>query len=436
MPPRSILSYKRNKSTLVRVKAKSKKKHSFMDIPRHMRHLRRSIHRSKRHSSLKQHNPATYHSRSYRRPCASIKNAPKLDKDMLMRVCSIASPSGHETDMIRFLRHYAETHLKNIRVIVESGELYFVRMSPHKQSQTILFDAHIDQVGCRVMRIDDSGFLICRCFGINSTDMNGRVVSILTRKGVIKGVVVIMPPHLNTPNFSDDEMRIDNPAVLVDIFTTTKGESEKIVEVGDVIYLEPSPSIIRNDVIIGAGLDNHVGTYVVFELARYVNELSQKDMVNHMIIHFSCREEVGNLRYVNMLSKYPDLPRNIDLVIVVDTDIATDVPNIPINITSDSRIGNGVILSRNLVDEQIVYQFISDVARKEKIKHQTTMSDGNNGGNNLMRYTNLNVIGQSIGIPLRYMHSDVECVSLQDIACTMTLLSRIFLLWRKEHGEK
>jgi len=351
-------------------------------------------------------------------------------------VCSIASPSGHETNMIRFLRQYAEKNLKNIRVIVESGELYFVRLSSHKHPQTILFDAHIDQVGCRVMRIDDSGFLICRCFGINSTDMNGRVVSFLTRKGVIKGVVVIMPPHLNTPNFSDDEMRIDNPAVLVDIFTTSKAESEKIVEVGDVIYLEPSPSIIRDDVIIGAGLDNHVGTYVAFELARYIDRLSAKDMVNNLIIHFSCREEVGNLRYVNMLSKYPDLPRNLDLLIVVDTDIATDVPNIPINITSDSRIGRGVILSRNLVDEQVVYKFISDVARKEKIKHQTTMSDGNNSGNNLMRYTNLNVIGQSIGIPLRYMHSDVECVSLEDIACTMTLLSRIFLLWRKEHGEK
>ena len=428
MPPRrSILSYKRNKSTLVRVKTKSKKKHSFLDIPRHMRHLRRSIHRSKKHSS---------HTRSIRRPCATRRNAPQLDKEMLLKICSIASPSGHETEMIRFLRQYAEKHLKNIRVIVESGELYFVRMSPRRDAQTVFFDAHIDQVGCRVMRIDDSGFLICRCFGINSTDMNGRVVSIRTRHGVMKGVVVIMPPHLNTPNFSDDELRIDNPAVLVDIFTKSKGESEKIVEIGDVIYLEPSPSIIRNDVILGAGLDNHVGTYAVFELARYINRLSQKEMVNHFIVHFSCREEVGNLRYVNMLSKYPDLPRNLDLVIVVDTDIATDVPNIPINITSDSRIGRGVILSRNLVDEQVVYQFVSNLARKEKIEHQTTMSDGNNAGNNLMRYTNLNVIGQSIGIPLRYMHSDVECVSLQDISCTMTLLSRIFTTWRKEHGER
>ena len=49
------------------------------------------------------------------------------------------------------------------------------------------------------------------------------------------------------------------------------------------------------------------------------------------------------------------------------------------------------------------------------------MSDGN-GGNNLMFYSKLNIIGQSIGIPLRYMHSAVEVVCFDDINTTILLL--------------
>ena len=401
---------------MVRVNTQARKYRSYLATPKH---LRRSHSRNRKSSSSVRH-------------CVPKKNGPTLDKEMLLRICSIASPSGHEIQMTKFLRDYGVNHLKNLQVIIESGELYFVRLAPNaSKSQTILFDAHIDQVGCRVMRIDESGFLVCRCFGINSTDMNGRVVSIRTRKGVIKGVVVIMPPHLNTPNFSDDELRIDNPAVLVDIFTKNKRDSAKIVEIGDVIYLEPSPSIIRDDVILGAGLDNHVGTYTAFELARFVNRLPESQIRNNFIVHFSCREEVGNLRYLSMLSKHPHLPQTIDLVIVVDTDIATDVPNIPVNITSESHIGKGVIVSRNLVDEHVIYRFITDIARKNKIAYQTTMSDGNNSGNNLMLYTRTNVLGHSVGIPLRYMHSDVECVSLSDISCTLYLLASIYQAWTR-----
>ena len=52
------------------------------------------------------------------------------------------------------------------------------------------------------------------------------------------------------------------------------------------------------------------------------------------------------------------------------------------------------------------------------------MSDGN-GGNNLAYYGKLNSVGQSIGIPLRYMHSAVELVQFDDINTTITLLLEV-----------
>jgi putative aminopeptidase FrvX len=74
-----------------------------------------------------------------------------------------------------------------------------------------------------------------------------------------------------------------------------------------------------------------------------------------------------------------------------------------------------------MVDDNDVFHFISTIANENSISYQITMSDGN-GGNNLAYYGKLNSVGQSIGIPLRYMHSAVELVRLDDIDNTIDLL--------------
>jgi putative aminopeptidase FrvX len=84
-------------------------------------------------------------------------------------------------------------------------------------------------------------------------------------------------------------------------------------------------------------------------------------------------------------------------------------------------LGKGTIITRNFVDNNDIFVFLKQVANENKINYQITMSDGN-GGNNLMFYSKLNVIGQSIGIPLRYMHSSVEVVCFDDINTTILLL--------------
>ena len=117
------------------------------------------------------------------------------------------------------------------------------------------------------------------------------------------------------------------------------------------------------------------------------------------------------------------LPNKIDLIFVVDADLANDVYNLKIDDIPETRLDGGPIITRNIIDDPAVYEFIMNIIGT-KIPYQIVMSDGD-GGNNLLEYGKLTLLGQSIGIPLRYMHSSVETCSLDDIRWTIKLLYKI-----------
>ena len=331
-----------------------------------------------------------------------------IDKKLLLNLVQIPSPSGMEQLIKDFIIEYGNRHLKKTEVFVNSGEVFYVKKSGKKDSKTVLFDAHIDHISMRIMTITRDGFLICRPFGINKEDIYGKPIKILTRRGIIDGVITINPPHLD----------ISNDKLIIDIFVKNREEAEKLVVIGDPVFFEPYAKIINN-FLIGTSLDNHIGVYSLIKLAQQIDRLDNLEF--NIVFHFSSREETGGLKYLSMVDRI--LPNKIDLIFVVDADLANDVYNLKIDEIPETILGGGPIITRNIIDDPAVYEFIMNIIGT-KIPYQIVMSDGD-GGNNLLEYGKLTLLGQSIGIPLRYMHSSVETCSLDDIRWTIKLLYKI-----------
>lgn len=335
-----------------------------------------------------------------------------LNKKLLLELVKIPAPSGLEYLMKDYLLKYGKENLKNTDVIFEGGEVYFIKKSNNPNAKSVLFDAHMDNVSLRIMSITDDGFLICRSFGLNDEDIYGKEVNVLTKNGIINGVISINPPHLN----------IKNNQLIVDIFAKNGEEAKYLVEIGDAIFYKPYAKIV-NGHLSGTFLDNHIGVYSLINLAKMIDEI--ENIKYNIIFHFSSREETGNLKYLSMLPQNEEkISRKIQLIFVVDADLATDVYNLNRDDLPKSYLGKGPIISRNIIDDYNVYKFLMSIM--DDIPYQTVMSDGN-GGNNLIDYNKLNVYGQSIGIPLRYMHSSVETCRLDDIKWTIQLLYNIVL---------
>jgi len=332
-----------------------------------------------------------------------------IDTKLLLEVIQVPAPSGLEYIMKEYLLKFGKDNLKDTDVLIDNGEVFYYKKSENKDAKTVLFDAHIDHVSMRIMNITDNGFLICRSFGVNDADLYGKEVKILTKKGLISGLITINPPHLD----------IKNKQLLVDIFAKNKKEASKLVDIGDAIFYRPYCKIINN-FLTGTSLDNHIGVFCLLSLALLVDKI--ENIKFNIIFHFSSREETGNLKYMSMLSEHTKLSKNINLIFVIDADLANDVYNLIRDDLPESALGKGPIISRNIRDDFEVYEYIMSIIGK--IPYQLVMSDGD-GGNNLLEYGKLNVYGQSIGIPLRYMHSSVETCYLDDLEWTIKLLFNI-----------
>ena len=234
------------------------------------------------------------------------------------------------------------------------------------------------------------------------------IQNILTKNGIIKGIIAINPPHLN----------IKNRQIVVDIFVSNIKEAQSKVQVGDSVFFESNVQIINN-FVSGTALDNHVGVFTLVSLATTIDIMP---LENNIFFHFSSREETGGLKFISLSRMVSEIPNKIDLIFVVDTDLANDSYLLRTDEIPETALRKGPIITRNISDDQDVFNFLMKIIGN--ISHQITMSDGD-GGNNLLEYNKLNAIGQSIGIPLRYMHSSVETCHLDDIILTIDLLVRI-----------
>jgi putative aminopeptidase FrvX len=340
-----------------------------------------------------------------------------VDKSLLIDVANLISPSGYETQFMNFVDVFCRKNCHNLKVVHNNGSLFIVYMVD-PSTKTILFDAHIDQVSCRIFKITDDGFLYVRCFGTNPNDLVGKHVKVLTSSGdIIPGIITINPPHL-------DIHQDENDSIIIDIFMNSYKQASKYVSIGDAIIYDSPAKIVNTNYLVGAGLDNHVGAYCLLETAKYLSNNAKKlNLKYNVVFHLSRREESSGLKFIDMLQNKPDCPKSIDVVIVVDTDIATDIPSIDSSKFPLVELSKGPILTRNIIDDDKVYRYICSIAGK--IPYQVSMSEGD-GGNNLADYAKLMIYGQFVGIPLRYMHSSVETCFLPDIAKTIDLLIAIY----------
>jgi putative aminopeptidase FrvX len=144
-----------------------------------------------------------------------------VDLKLLEEIIKIPSPSGYEQNIKNYLVNFAKINLKKTQAFMNGGEVYYIKKAHKKSShaKNVLFDAHIDHVSLRIMTITPDGFLICRSFGMNDEDTYGKNVNILTRNGIVKGVIAINPPHLN----------VKNRQIIVDIFVSDKQEAQSKV---------------------------------------------------------------------------------------------------------------------------------------------------------------------------------------------------------------
>jgi endoglucanase len=282
----------------------------------------------------------------------------------------------------------------------------------------LLVMGHIDEIGLIVTHIDDEGYLWFRGVGGWDTQiLVGQRVMLDTLKGPVRGVVGKKPIHLQR---EEDRKKVPEMRELhIDLGARDGEQARELVRVGDVAVIDAEPVELPNGRLTARALDNRLGSFVALEAARLVSEAGGAHW--ELAVVAAAQEEItfGGSR----TSAFALAP---DAAIVVDVAHATDAPGIDVKEAGKHELGSGVVITRGSTLNPALVELLCEVAEAEKIPFTLEASARATGTDaDAVHISRGGIPTGLLSIPLRYMHSPVELVQLDDVQACARLIAAI-----------
>src|SRR5215211_869029 len=188
--------------------------------------------------------------------------------ETLRKLLTAAGPSGYEQAPAAVFREAAGAFTE---VTHDSVGSTVARVPGTGDGRSVAIVGHIDEIGLIVHHIDDDGYLWFT--GVGGWDpmiLVGQRVEIATRAGAIPGVVGKKPIHLLREDERKQVPELRN--LHVDIGAKDGEEARRMVRIGDVAVIDAEPVEYPNGRVVSRSMDNRLGCFVAYEVARLVAE--------------------------------------------------------------------------------------------------------------------------------------------------------------------
>lgn len=323
-------------------------------------------------------------------------------KDTLFKLANSCGNDSPEYTALNMLKNYTQDcYIRNGNVIGNFG-----KRTPDKPH--LLIDAHIDQIGFICTSVTDDGFIkFSSLGGIDKRILPAQQV-IIHGKQDITGIISAIPPHLSKSK--DNVTEIENMCIDTGF---SKEQLEEIVSLGDIISFAAEAASLSGDKVTGKSLDDRCGVTAILYMLEM---LSGEELPCSLSVMFSAQEELGERGAV--IGAYDINP---DIALAVDVSFA---------LTSDEKtikcgeLGKGAMIGISPSLSREISFMLKDIAIKNDIPYQFEVMNGTTGTNaDRFSVTRGGVKTCTVSIPLRYMHTPVEVIDLNDIKNTALLLA-------------
>jgi putative aminopeptidase FrvX len=334
--------------------------------------------------------------------------------ETLRKLLTAPGPSGYEQAPAAVFREAASAFAE---VTYDSVGSTVAKVPGTGDGRSVAIVGHIDEIGLIVHHIDDDGFLwFTGVGGWDPVILVGQRVEVATRDGAVPGVVGKKPIHL----LKTDEDRKKVPELKqlhIDIGAKDGDEARSMVRVGDVAVIAGEPVELPNRRVVSRSLDNRLGCYVALEAARLVadaggapGDFYATAVAQEEITFAGARTTAYSLRP--------------DVAIAVDVTFATDAPGTEEKELGKHRFGSGPVLTRGSTLDPAVFELLHETAEAEGIPFTVAASARATGTDaDAIHLSRAGIPTGAVSIPLRYMHSPVEMVQLEDVEATARLLA-------------
>ncbi len=276
----------------------------------------------------------------------------------------------------------------------------------------ILICAHMDEIGMIVTKIEKNGMLkIASVAGVDPRVLPGSEVLIHTRTQKIKAVVGALPPHL----IQGDAKKAYKMDDLVCDTGMSYDEVIRNIEVGDFVTFAPyEPIELLNNRLAGKTLDDRA---LVAACIRAMEILSKRKLNCKVVFCATVQEEKTAFGAISATWAV-----NPDIGIAVDVCHAT-TPSLP---EFRSYPIDSLSISMGCNIHPKLFEMIRDKAEEEHIEYEISASLLNTGTDAWdMQIQRAGIRCALISVPLRYMHTSVETISLDALENCARLLAEV-----------
>jgi putative aminopeptidase len=287
-----------------------------------------------------------------------------------------------------------------------------------KGQPTVVFIAHMDEIGFRITRIREDGSLdLAPVGGLFPSLWEGRPALVHTGKATVPAV--FMPRDSNQSSTS-----VRTPSELrADVGTrSSEGTAALGIEVGNTLTMPKEFVRLANTRATARSLDDRVGSAAQLLALRRIDRARLRHTV---IFVWSVREEIGlegAVAVANMLGA------RATRVHAIDTFVSADSPLEPQNFGL-APLGRGAVaraLDNSSVTPPAYVDSLVALAHACRISLQVGTTNGGNDGSVFGAY---GVPDVPIGWPLRYSHSPAETLDLRDLVDLSDLIQAIAEQW-------
>ncbi len=328
-------------------------------------------------------------------------------KDFLFDICSKDFVSGFEHKngeiLTKYFKPYTDSFEKD-----NLGSYIFKKEGSNDTK--IMMAAHIDEIGLMVTKVLDGGFLsFTQVGGINPGSLVAQEVTIFGKENIY-GVIGIKPPHVT----SEEER--EKPLKLQDLFIDTgysKEKLEELVKIGDIATVNREPVSLQGKVISAKAFDDRSCVAIMLETAKELTKISHK---SNVYFTATAQEETGMRG-----AKTSSYKINPDIAIVLDVGHGM-TPGMP---SDTPHLGKGpVVAYGGRLNAKLTKKFV-DVCKEYNYPMQYESIPARTGTDTeAIQVSRDGVPCILLSIPLRYMHTSVETIDLEDVETAGKAIAR------------
>ena len=337
----------------------------------------------------------------------------KETKEMFKTLTELQGAPGDEKRVRDYMKEQLEKHSDDL-VYDNLGSIFGVRRG---EGPRVMVAGHMDEVGFMVTQITENGMLRFQPLGgwWNQVLLSQRV-QIMTKKGIVIGVIGSIPPHNLSLKQRKKPMEIKN--MLIDIGADDKEDAQNIgVSPGDsIVPVCPFTPMVNEKKILAKAWDNRYGCGLAIELMKEVKDVS---LPNELYAGATVQEEVG-LRGAQSAANLI----KPDIFFALDASPANDMSG---DESEFGQLGKGALLrifDRTMITHRGMREFVLDTAESNDIPYQYFISQGGTDAGRI-HIANDGIPSAVIGICSRYIHTSASIIHVDDYAAAKELLVKL-----------